>query len=508
MPPIEAWRAEHQPNLKLDDFMKVMDRDELALTFDDVTLIPQYSEVKPNEVNVGSYFSRRVPLKMPFVSSAMDTVTETAMAIMMARLGGLGIIHRGMSADEQAEMVERSKFSLNVLIEHPISFKPDTKVGEILRVKAEHGYGFNSFPIVSSDGKLAGLVTGHHMTYVRDEPERTAETFMTRQLITGSKGMSPKEAYAFMKKNMLKKLPLVDENGVLAGMYDWDDLKTVIDQEGRINVDDRGQLMVGAAVGSHDYERVKKLVDKHVNVLVIDAAHADTKDIVETIKEIKRQWDVDVVAGNISTKEAAEDLIEAGADGIKVGQGPGSICTTRVVAGIGVPQITAVYYASQGARGRVPICADGGIRYSGDITKIIADGAQCVMFGSLIAGTDESPGESVLYQGKKWKRYRGMGSLGAMKERPQCRDRYGQTDSGKLTPEGVEGLRPYTGSLQDIVFMLEGGLRSGMGYVGAATILELNRKGTFKRVTNAGLTESHPHDIVITEEAPNYPGKA
>ncbi len=501
-----TWKPDYSPNEKMDKFMAAIW--PYALTFDDVTIVPGRSSVKPNEVSVNTYFSRRVPLKRPFVSAAMDTVTESRLAAKLASLGGIGIIHRNMTKEEQAEEVERTKYALNRRIDRPITFKREQTMGDILNLKSEHDYSFNTFPIVNGDNKLIGLITGRQMLFRKDAPDCVLETIMETDVVYGTKGMNAREAYDFMKAKMVTKLPLVDDNGVLAGLYIFNDLVAVIEKEGSVNIDERGQLVVGAAIGSKDFERAELLVKKDVNVLVVDSAHAHTKDVIETVMELKKQWDRDVVVGNIATTEAAMDLIKAGADGLKVGIGPGSICTTRIVAGIGVPQITAIYDTAQGTKGEVPICADGGLRYSGDITKAIAAGADNVMMGSLFAGADESPGDSVIYKGRRWKKYRGMGSLGAMKEREESRDRYGQSeDSGKLTPEGVEGLRPYSGPLEDIVYTLEGGLRSGMGYAGAPTIQDLCRTATFRRITTAGLQESHPHDIVITEEAPNYPGR-
>lgn len=505
----EYWKPNYRPNEKMDKFMAAIWPD--AVTFDDIIISPGFSEVKPGDVNVNTYFSRHVPLKRPFVSAAMDTVTESRLAATLAALGGIGIIHRNMTKEDQAQEVERTKYALNRLIDRPITFKTQATMGDIFKLKKEHNYAFNTFPIVNGDGKLAGLITGRQMLFRGDAPDCVLETIMERDVIYGTKGMSAREAYDFMKEKMITKLPLLDSNGIVSGLYIFNDLKKVIENESSVNIDEQGQLVVGAAIGSKDFERAELLVKKRVNILYIDSAHAHTKDIIETLIEIKKQnWNVDVGVGNIATAEAARDLIKAGADGLKVGIGPGSICTTRVVAGVGVPQITAIYDAAQGAKGEVPICADGGIRYSGDIPKAIAAGAACVMIGSLFAGTDESPGDSVIHKGRRWKKYRGMGSLGAMREREESRERYGQTDSdsGKLTPEGVEGLRPYSGPLEDIVYTLEGGLRSGMGYAGAATIQDLYRNAEFRRNTAAGIQESHPHDVVITEEAPNYPGKS
>ncbi len=504
---IKPWKPDYQRNEYQAEFFKKTAEIYGALTYDDVLIAPGSSEVKPGEVDVQSYFSRNVPLKVPIVSAAMDKVTGLAMLIWMAKLGGLGILHRHMSKEDQAQIVERAKYALNVLIEKPITFYPQTTVREILQSKHKHKYEFNSFPIVSKEGKLVGLVTGHHMYFVSSELDMKVESFMTpvSNLVTGQKGMDYEAAYKFMMKNMLKKLPLVDGDGILAGLYDLDNLKEVITHKDTLNLDSRGQLMVGAAVGALDYDRADLLVSKKCNVLVVDSAHGGHKDIVETVRELKRRHpDTDCVGGNISAIQAARDLIAAGADGLKVGQGPGSICDTRIVAGAGMPQITAIMNVVEGTQGAVPINADGGIRYSGDIPKAIAAGAQSAMLGSQLAGTDESPGEPVLYKGRRFKKIRGMGSESAMREREEAKERYGQGGEAKFVPEGVEGIVPYKGKLEDALHQFVGGLRAGMGYAGAATIQNLNRNGKFVKPTAAGVRESHPHDIIITEEAPNY----
>ncbi len=504
---IKPWKTDYQRNEYQAGFYKKSAENYEALTFDDVLIAPGSSQVKPGEVDVQSYFSRNVPLKIPVVSAAMDKVTGLRMLIWMAKLGGLGILHRHMSKEDQAQIVERAKYALNVLIEKPITFRPQTTVGEILEAKRKHNYEFNSFPIVNDENKLVGLVTGHHMYFVSREPGRRVESFMTpvSSLVTGPKDMDHEAAYEFMMKNMLKKLPLVDSDGVLSGLYDMDNLEEVITHKDTLNLDSRGQLMVGAAVGVYDYERADILVRKNVNVLVVDSAHGGHKDVVATVRELKRLYpNTDCVGGNISAIQAARDLIAAGADGLKVGQGPGSICDTRIVAGAGMPQITAIMNAVEGTQGAVPINADGGIRYSGDIPKAIAAGAQSVMLGSQLAGTDESPGEPVLHKGRRYKKIRGMGSESAMREREEAKERYGQGGEAKFVPEGVEGIVPYKGKLADALHQFVGGLRAGMGYAGAASIKDLNRIAKLVKPTAAGVRESHPHDIIITEEAPNY----
>ncbi len=482
----------------------------LALTFDDVRLKTGYSEVLPKDVVLDSWFSRHVSLKIPLVSAAMDTVTRAEMAIAMAMLGGIGVIHRNLDPEEQASEVARVKFYLNGLIEKPICVFEDETIEMILNHRADKRYKFHTFPVLSRSGKLVGILTKNDFDFCQDH-SMVAKKVMTTGLITGRKETSFEEAHQLMQKEKKKALPLVNKEGLITGLYVWSDLDRIRSgSRSSYNMDKKGRLRVAAAIGIGEDAliRTKLLEHKGVDAVVIDTAHGDSKGVLDVLKKIKKEYPhLDVVAGNVSEPASVERLIKAGADGIKVGQGPGSICTTRIIAGIGCPQLTAVYNCSKVADEQgVPVCADGGIRFSGDITIAIGAGAQCVMLGGLLAGTKESPGEVIFAKSRSWKSYRGMGSLSAMQERRGSRERYGQEDSGKgdLVPEGVEGLVPFKGALRDVLVQLLGGLRSGMGYVGALTIQELRERADFIRISSAGQAESHPHDVEITREAPNY----
>ena len=485
-------------------------KEGLALTFDDVRLRTGYAEFMPDQVNVESKFSRNVGLKIPVVSAAMDTVTEFGLAIELAKLGGMGVIHRSLCVEDQADHVERVKHHLNGLIEKPICVYKDESVPTILAKREEKGYPFHSFPVLSRDGKLVGIVTGNDFEFCGDS-QLNVRDIMSTELISAPRDTTIDRAYDLMRSEKKKILPLVTENREVAGMYVFSDVKRIKTRSAETyNVDNKGQLRVAAAVGTGDeaLERVERL-SKRADVIVIDTAHGDSKSVIDTLREIKRNYSLDVVVGNVSIGESAKRLVEAGADGIKVGQGPGSICTTRVIAGIGRPQVSAVYDCAKAlAEYGVPICADGGLRSSGDIPIAIASGAHSVMMGSMLAGTEEAPGNIVFVDGRQWKSYRGMGSIGAMETSRSSRERYLQQQTGKnqLIPEGVEGLVPYKGKLGDVIFQYVGGLRRGMGYVGASTIEELREKGDFDRITAAGFSESHPHDIKITKDSPNYRG--
>ena len=490
-----------------DDFFENMKKIGVSLTFDDVRLKTGYSKVMPDDVSIESKFSRNIPLKIPIVSAAMSTVTEHKMAIGMAMLGGLGIIHRNMSIDEQVSEVERVKFYLNGLIEKPICVKENDGIESIINMKNKKGYSFSTFPVLDNNKRIVGLITGNDIDFC-DNYKLKAKDIMTKEndLIKADPGTSIEDAYRIMKENKKKVLPLTDNNNVLVGLYLFSDVKRIASGESsRYNIDDKGQLIVGAAVGTgkDSLDRVVELVKKNVDVVVIDTAHGDSKPVYDILKKIKNRFpDLDVVVGNISEPESAERLAKAGADGIKVGQGPGSICTTRIVAGIGCPQVTAVYNCSKIAdEYNIPVCADGGIKYSGDITIAIGVGAHSVMLGNLLAGTDEAPGEIVFEGGVKRKEYMGEGSLAAMKKYKGSRERYRVKQ--KIIPEGVKGLVPYKGPLERVIFYLIGGLRSGMGYVGAASIEELREKADFRRITSQGMLESHPR-IKITGDTPNY----
>ena len=462
----------------------------------------------PDQVNIESKFSRNVGLKIPVVSAAMDTVTEFGLAIELAKLGGIGVLHRSLNVEEQADHVARVKHHLNGLIEKPICVYEDESVLSILNRREEKSYPFHSFPVLSREGKLVGIVTGNDFEFNGDSSLSVGD-IMSTELLSASRETTIDEAYDLMRKEKKKILPLVTDRGEVGGMYVFSDVKRIKTRSAETyNVDSKGQLRVAAAVGTGEeaLERVERL-SKRVDVIVIDTAHGDSKSVIDTLKEIKRNYSLDVVVGNVSIGESAKRLAEAGADGIKVGQGPGSICTTRIIAGIGRPQVSAVYDCAKAIEGYdIPICADGGLRSSGDIPVAIAAGANSVMMGSMLAGTEESPGNIVFVEGRQWKSYRGMGSIGAMETSRSSRERYLQQQTGKnqLIPEGVEGLVAYKGKLGDVIFQYIGGLRRGMGYVGAISIEELREKGDFDRITAAGFSESHPHDIKITKDSPNH----
>jgi len=473
-----------------------------ALTFDDVLLVPQYSEVLPKDVDVSTHLTRTIKLNIPLMSAGMDTVTESRMAIAIAREGGIGVIHKNMTIEEQASEVDKVKRSEHGVIVDPFYLSPENKIYEAMELMAK--YRISGVPITVG-GKLVGIITNRDIRFETDYSKPIKEVMTSSNLITAKEGITLEEAKEIMKKHKIEKLPIVDDEGNLKGLITIKDIEKAVKYPNAAK-DSRGRLLCAAAVGvSKDTEqRVDALVKAQVDVIVVDTAHGHSKGVIETVKKIKAKYpNLQVVAGNIATAEAAHDLIKAGADCIKVGIGPGSICTTRVVAGIGVPQITAIMDCADVAKEYgIPVIADGGIRYSGDITKALAAGADVVMIGSLFAGCEESPGECEIYQGRRFKVYRGMGSLSAMKA--GSKDRYFQEDASKLVPEGVEGRVPYKGPLEDTVFQLVGGLKAGMGYCGARTIKELQQKAKFVKITQAGVRESHPHDIYITKEAPNY----
>jgi len=487
------------------------EKEDLALAFDDVRTIPKYSEILPDQVDLSSKFSRNVSLKIPLVSAAMDTVTEYKFAIEIAKHGGLGIIHKNLSPEEQAAQVSRVKYHLNGKIDAPICVNYEESVEEVLKMREEKAYTFHSFPVLDNNKKLVGIITRNDFQLCGKNLDKKVKDAMTPLPLTASEGTSIQEAYEILMKNKKKILPLVKKDGTLDGMYVFSDVNRIVNQNsGLYNLDSNGQLMVGAAIGVYDdaFSRLEKLVKANVDVVVIDTSHAHSKGVIETLKEVKKKYPLlDVVVGNVATGEAAKELVDAGADGVKVGIGPGSICTTRIISGTGIPQLSAIYESSKAISGsNVPICGDGGIRYSGDIVIAIAGGADNVMLGNLFAGTDETPGETITQKGRKWKYYRGMGSLSALRDNQGSKDRYFQSNRKmkELIPEGIEGLIPYKGKLLETLIQVLGGLKSGMGYVGAISINELQKNTQFKRITNAGLNESHPHDVVITEEAPNY----
>ncbi|WP_445613311.1 inosine 5'-monophosphate dehydrogenase [Geobacillus sp. YF-1] len=476
-----------------------------GLTFDDVLLIPAKSDVLPRDVDVTTKLSDTLQLNIPIISAGMDTVTEAEMAIAMARQGGLGIIHKNMSIEQQAEQVDKVKRSERGVITDPFFLTPDHQVYDAEHLMSK--YRISGVPIVNNaeEQKLVGIITNRDLRFIQDYSIKISEVMTKDHLITAPVGTTLEEAEKILQKHKVEKLPLVDENGVLKGLITIKDIEKVIEFPNSAK-DAKGRLVVGAAVGvtADTMIRVKKLVEAGVDVIVVDTAHGHSKGVLETVANIRRQYpDLNIIAGNVATAEATRDLIEAGANIVKVGIGPGSICTTRVVAGVGVPQITAIYDCATEARKHgVPIIADGGIKYSGDIVKAIAAGAHAVMLGSLLAGVSESPGETEIYQGRRFKVYRGMGSVAAMER--GSKDRYFQEDAKKFVPEGIEGRVPYKGPLADTIYQLVGGLRAGMGYCGTRNLDELREKTQFIRMTGAGLRESHPHDVQITKEAPNY----
>ncbi|MEQ2529656.1 IMP dehydrogenase [Robertmurraya yapensis] len=476
-----------------------------GLTFDDVLLIPGKSEVLPKDVNLQVQLTDKVRLNIPIISAGMDTVTEAEMAIAMARQGGLGIIHKNMSIEQQADQVLKVKRSESGVITNPFFLTPDHQVYD-----AEHlmgKYRISGVPIVNNEEeqKLVGIITNRDLRFIQDYSIIISDVMTKENLVTAPVGTTLDEAEKILQKYKIEKLPLVDENGILKGLITIKDIEKVIEFPNSAK-DHSGRLLVGAAVGvtKDTMKRVEELVKAHVDVLVVDTAHGHSKGVIETVRQIREAHpNVGLIAGNVATAEATRELIEAGADIVKVGIGPGSICTTRVVAGVGVPQITAVYDCATEARkhGKA-IIADGGIKYSGDIVKALASGGHAVMLGSLLAGVSESPGETEIYQGRRFKVYRGMGSVAAMEK--GSKDRYFQEDNKKFVPEGIEGRLPYKGPLQDTIYQLVGGIRSGMGYCGTKDLLALRENAQFIRMTGAGLRESHPHDVQITKEAPNY----
>ena len=479
--------------------MKIVKR---ALTFEDVLLVPQYSEILPKQVDVKTRISKNVTLNIPIVSAAMDTVTEHRTAIMMARLGGIGVIHKNMDVESQAKEVKRVKKSESGVIIDPIFINPEATVAEALSLMSD--LHISGVPVIDKDRKLIGILTNRDLRFETNMSTLVKDRMTKAPLITAPKGCTLDDAEKIFSQNRVEKLPIVDKDGKLDGLITIKDLKKRKEYP-NANKDSYGRLRVAAAIGVGQIERAKALVDAGVDVIVIDSAHGHSKGIIDTLKEVKANFNVDVVAGNIANPAAVKDLAEAGADGIKVGIGPGSICTTRIVAGVGVPQISAIDdCASEAAKYGIPVIADGGLKYSGDVAKALAAGAACVMAGSLLAGCEESPGELITFQGRQYKVYRGMGSIGAMTKGSS--DRYFQegTAQDKLVPEGIEGRVPFAGSIKDVIHQLIGGLRSAMGYVGAKDISTLQERAEFVEITSAGLKESHVHDVVITHEAPNY----
>jgi IMP dehydrogenase len=475
----------------------------MGITFDDVLLIPKYSDVVPAEVDVTTNLTRNIRLHVPLISSPMDTVTESAMAIALAKHGGIGFIHKNLSIAAQTEEVLKVKRSANGIIVDPVTLTPDQPVSRAREIMDQ--YNVSGVPITLADGKLVGIITRRDLRFLEHAETPIAQVMTKESLVTATGKVTLEEAERILTAKKVEKLLLVDDSYRLEGLITIKDID-MMKRFPNACKDPQGRLRVGAAVGVMDFDRIESLISKDVDVLVVDSAHGHSANVIETVREIKKRWQIDVVAGNVATAEGCQALIDAGADAVKVGIGPGSICTTRVVSGIGVPQVTAIMNATSVADPcNIPVIADGGIRYSGDITKAIASGASCVMIGGLFAGLAESPGDTILYQGRTFKAYRGMGSLGAMVKGSSERYRQGQqSDTGKFVPEGVEGRVPYKGSLSSFVYQLVGGLRAGMGYCGTHTIQELRTDTQFIQVSPASVRESHPHDISITQEAPNY----
>jgi IMP dehydrogenase len=473
-----------------------------ALTFEDVLLVPAYSEVLPKEVAINTRLTKNIKLKIPFVSAAMDTVTEHRAAIKMARLGGIGIVHKNMDIKSQVSQIIKVKKSESGVIGEPIHLMPTDRLSDARVLMDE--YQISGFPVVDSDKRLVGILTNRDLRFEKDMTTKVEDVMTKTPLITAPSGISLDEAEEIFKTNKIEKLPLVDKQGCLAGLITIKDLIKRKDFPNSFK-DSYGRLGVGGAIGVGELQRAKALVEAGVDVLVLDSAHGHSAGIIDTVKSIKNSLDIELIVGNVATPEAVKALIDVGADAIKVGIGPGSICTTRIVAGVGVPQITAIEScAKEAQKSDIPVIADGGIKYSGDIAKALAAGASSVMIGSLLAGTRESPGEVIMYQGKQYKSYRGMGSIGAMKK--GSNDRYFQTGtaSDKLVPEGIEGMVPYRGKMSQVIHQLIGGLRASMGYLGSIDIKTLQEKAEFVEITSAGLKESHVHDVTITKEAPNY----
>ena len=491
----------------IDEFMAAFPFE--GLTFDDISLVTQYADFLPHDTDVSTFFSRNVKLNIPLVSAAMDTVTESKMAIAMAQLGGIGVIHKNLAPAAQAEEVRKVKTYLNGIISKPVTFNVNQTVAEMMEEKRRKKYSFSGFPIVDDQNRLVGIITSRDIKFLTDYNIRIKDV-MTQNPVCAQCGVTMQEAYRIMLENKVGKLPMVNNDGSLQGLYSFLDVRTLIERdEPDYNRDAQHRLRVAAAVGPYDEARAEALVNAGVDVMVIDTAHGDSKGVIDTVKLFKKTYGdkVDVVAGNIATAEAAKALADAGADGVKVGIGPGSICTTRVVAGVGVPQVSAIYAAAKSVPSDVPVIADGGIKQSGDIAKAIAAGASCVMMGSVLAGTSECNGDVVLHQGRSYVAYRGMGSLEAMKKNAGSRERYGQddvADDSQLVPQGIEAMVPFRGPVRGVIHQFVGGLRYSLGYCGTKTIPELQQRAKMVRVTASGLREAHPHDVVITKDAPNY----
>jgi IMP dehydrogenase len=492
-------------NAQVAAFMKQFPYE--GLTFDDVTLVTRYADFLPDEANLATRLTSRITLNIPFVSAAMDTVTEAGMATAMALLGGIGVIHKNLPAEEQSQHVRRVKHYLNGLIMKPVAFRSHDTLAYIQDYRDEHRLSFSGFPIIDDQDRLVGIVTSSDIRFAKKTATR-AEDVMTTRVITADPGTTLEQAYAIMMENKIGKLPLIDKGRHLVGLYSFTDVQALVENAQPLYTrDNRYRLRVAAAVSSGDHARMEQLAAEEVDVVVVDSAHGHSKGILDMVSWICKHYpDIDVIGGNVATAEGALALRNAGAHAVKVGIGPGSICTTRVVCGVGIPQITAVFNAAQALDNTVPVIADGGIRLSGDVPKALVAGADTAMLGSILAGTEESPGEKIIHEGRHFVVYRGMGSLAAMKEGKGSRQRYGQDNvkEDDLVPQGIEGIVPLAGTVKKIMTQFCGGLRSTLGYCGARTIAELKRDAAFYRVTNAGVREAHPHDVKIIKEAPNY----
>jgi IMP dehydrogenase len=489
-------------NKYINEFMKTFPYE--GLTFDDVSLITQYADFLPGDADISTRLTRNISMKIPFLSAAMDTVTEARMAISMAMMGGIGVIHKNLDPEVQAQHVSRVKHHLNGLITSPVTFSVDDTLETIAAKRDDKGYGFSGFPILDSDAILVGILTSKDIRFSRSKRAKVTDV-MTTEIITAKPETNLRQAYDIMQHHKIGKLPLV-KKGKLVGLYSYADVRRLIENEEPLfNRDEKYRLRVAAGVGPGDYERAEILNQEEVDVLVVDTAHGHTKGVIDMVAWVKKKFPhIDVIGGNIATGEAALALRDAGADAVKIGIGPGSICTTRVVAGVGIPQISAIYAAASALKGDIPVIADGGIRNSGDIAKALVAGADTAMMGSVLAGTEESPGEKIIYEGRQFVIYRGMGSLDAMKSREGSRQRYGLSEEDDLVPQGIEGMVPYAGTVDKVMKQYCGGLQASLGYCGTSTIADLKTQGRFVRVSHAGAIEAHAHDIKITKDAPNY----
>lgn len=493
-------------NKYLETFMEQFKYE--GLTFDDLSLVTQYADFLPDATSIETRLTSRISMNIPFISAAMDTVTEAPMAIAMAMIGGIGVIHKNLTPEDQADQVSRVKHHLNGLIHSPVTFRMGQTISEILAIREEKKYTFSGFPILDDLNRVVGVLTSKDIAYAEDIHCKVEEV-MTKNIITAAEGTTLEEAYKLMRHQKKGKLPLVDKQGRLAGLYSFTDVHNLVENnQPMINRDSQYRLRVAAAVsGGSDYERVEKLAAEDVDIVVVDSAHGHSKGILDMVTWISHHYPaIDIIAGNVATAEGAVALRDSGAHAIKVGIGPGSICTTRVVCGVGVPQISAVYNASKALGGSIPVISDGGIRHSGDVPKALVAGAETVMLGSVLAATEESPGEKIIHEGRHYVVYRGMGSMAAMISGKGSRERYAQTNTAPddLVPQGIEGIVPFVGSVKKVMLQFSGGLRSSLGYCGARNISELRENGKMVRVSAAGVREAHPHDVKIMREAPNY----